>query len=98
MSLLVPALIGAMLAAPTDVSAMRVSNTGDTARVPVGAPGRLDHNRIVCRKTLVLGAIRQKKVCLTAFAWAEREDAAQRTMDTTLWGQGGVKPAMVPKQ
>ena len=34
---------------------------------------------------------------MTAFAWSEREDAAQRTMDTTLYGQGAVKPALISK-
>jgi hypothetical protein len=99
MSLLVPALIAAMMGAPApvaDVTAMRVS-TGDRADVPIGAPGRLDADRIVCRKTLVLGAVRPKKVCLSAFAWAERQDAAQRTMDTTLWGQGAIKPPFVQR-
>jgi hypothetical protein len=76
---------------------VKVSNQGDRT-VPIGAPGRLDHNRIVCRKTLVLGAVRQKKVCMTAFAWSEREDAAQRTMDSTLYGQGAIKPPMPKKQ
>ena len=97
MSLLVSALIAAMLGAPGDIGATRVSHPGDRASVPIGAPGRVDHDRIVCRKTLVLGAMRKKKVCLSAFAWAEREDAAQRTMDTTLYGQGAAKPPIVQK-
>jgi hypothetical protein len=47
---------------------------------------------------MVLGAIRPKKVCLTAFDWSTREDAAQRTMDSTLYGQGATKPPIVAKQ
>jgi hypothetical protein len=98
MSLLVPALIAAMLGAPAQPGALKVTQpTGDRASMPIGAPGRLDPDRIVCRKTLVLGSVRPRKVCLTAFAWKEREDAAQRTMDTTLWGQGAIKPPMVQR-
>ena len=96
MSLLVPALIAVILGAPGEVGQMSVA-TGAKASVPIGAPGRLDADRIVCRKAVVLGSHRQRKVCLTAMDWSRREDAAQRTMDTTLWGQGGIKPPIVQR-
>lgn len=101
MSLLVSALVTAMagVLAPVtaDANAARVS-AGVRAELLIGEPGKRDADRIVCRKTLVLGAIRPKKICLTAFEWLAREDAAQRTMDSTLYGQGAVKPPMVAKQ
>ncbi len=101
MSLLVTALVtamfGAMAPAKADTGATRVS-AGARADVLIGAPGKPDADRIICRRTLVLGAIRPKKVCLTAFDWSAREDAAQRTLDSTLYGQGATKPPMVAKQ
>jgi hypothetical protein len=101
MSLLVTALVTAMVGAVAPVaiesSATRAS-AGARADVLIGAPGKPDADRIVCRKTMVLGAIRPRKVCLTAFDWSAREDAAQRTMDSTLYGQGATKPPIVAKQ
>lgn len=94
---LVTAMVGAMAPAKADTGATRVS-AGARADVLIGAPGKPDADRIICRRTLVLGAIRPKKVCLTAFDWSAREDAAQRTLDSTLYGQGATKPPMVAKQ
>lgn len=94
---LVTAMVGAMAPAKADTGATRVS-AGARADVLIGAPGKPDADRIICRRALVLGAIRPKKVCLTAFDWSAREDAAQRTMDSTLYGQGATKPPMVAKQ
>lgn len=101
MSLLVTALVAAMVGTMAPTTAGATANrmsAGASANVLIGAPGKPDADRIVCRKTLVLGAIRPKKVCLTAFDWSAREDAAQRTMDSTLYGQGAIKPPMVAKQ
>ncbi|HYE45111.1 MAG TPA: hypothetical protein VEA44_04980 [Caulobacter sp.] len=87
------ALVAALLAAPVDVTPVKVRHV-PAARIDldIGAPGTLDPDRIVCRRGIVLGSRRERKICMTAMEWQQRQDAAQRSMDTTLYGLGIAKP------
>jgi hypothetical protein len=62
-------------------------------RVAIGAVGEPDADRIVCKKEAAVGSRREKKYCFTRFEWDQREEAANRMMDTTLWGSSGQKAA-----
>lgn len=92
MLVLVP-LMAAMAALPA-ASAPETGAARSThrAEVPIGAVGRQDLDRIVCRREAVLGSRREKKLCFTRIEWSRREEAAQRMMDPTLWRVGGDKP------
>ncbi|NBB15765.1 hypothetical protein GVN21_10405 [Caulobacter sp. SLTY] len=91
------ALFAIFLAGPTDMSATKVK-AGSVARTDfaIGTPGKLDHDRIVCRKSTI-GSRRDRKVCLTALEWTRIEDSAQRNLDTTLYGQGVERQPKQPK-
>jgi hypothetical protein len=82
------ALFAVLLAGPTDVSATKVKAVSAArADLTIGSPGKIDHDRIVCRRSTI-GTRRDRKVCLTAHEWSRIEDSAQRNLDSTLYGQG----------
>lgn len=82
------ALFAVLLAGPTDMSGAKVKSVfsarGD---LMIGSPGKVDLDRIVCRRSTI-GSRRVRKICLTAHEWGRIEDSAQRNLDTTLYGQG----------
>lgn len=91
------ALFAVLLAGPADASATKVE-AASTSRLDmvIGSPGKIDHDRIVCRKSMI-GSRRDRKVCLTALEWTRIEDSAQRNLDTTLHGYGVERQAKQPK-
>ena len=90
MLVLIPvlALLGA---ASADVKSSPTPQGGAGLRVAIGAVGESDPDRIVCKREAAVGSRREKKFCFTRFEWDRREDAADRMMDTTLWGSSGQK-------